>query len=557
MPALTHREKIDWLAERMLGDKRELDVALAMRREKTGETLLYAGGVWDVVGRHWVDRDPGLCCLVDVKESQVEFVRWFANWLEDFRLGYPRDISLAFTEGGRRGGKSTAAILCTFAAVIAVPYAPDKTPTRGWVVARTYRHRDQLEARIRASVSPSLFHYRDKPHYLYDFVNGGSVQFLSADRPEAIKLGRADVVFIDEPQLMKASAVQHALFGTADKAGLTIFAANPPEKNPRAEWMHDLRDGIRDDPEAGAAAEMFRFDPKQNNAVDSAARKRAAKLASLISPDDWQADAEGVWERWGDRAYPAFDKRVVGWYCVECRAPGDGPGECSCGETIALCGHVGPAPDTWRDVTEQLTRELFGHARSFVIGGDFQYSPQAAAVLRVLDGPSGRVYCFEDEVLVQGQEDDMGASLIARGYGPQRALWIADCSGSYQGAARLPGRTSFNLLEALGYRVYPGEVIKIPEKSDHPKNPDVDMRLKLMRQVHEQLRFRVHPRCEALIRALTKCQLQRRETGTVRPKWPHSHITDACAYPVWRLEKRPKRAHDGPPAPGMIGGPSR
>src|SRR5574343_455331 len=76
---------------------RMMDLALVMRRAKTHEVLLRAGGVWDRIHRRFLTRvdgqreKPQQVCVVNVEESQVEFVRWFSLWMRALREGHPLD----------------------------------------------------------------------------------------------------------------------------------------------------------------------------------------------------------------------------------------------------------------------------------------------------------------------------------------------------------------------------------------------------------------------------------------------------------------------------------
>jgi hypothetical protein len=225
-------------------------------------------------------------------------------------------------------------------------------------------------------------------------------------------------------------------------------------------------------------------------------------------------------------AYPAFNKRP-----------------------LDKGGLVGPIPEigNLRDITCDVTERLFWRGCRMVIGGDFQRKPhQAAALLRIFDWPDGPgpIYWFCDEATIKGDEFQLSAAVIGRGVTPDESVWIADCSGSYQGSDRIPGRTSYGMLEEHGWHVEPAETIKIPERSDHPRNPDVGARLTLMLRLMEQRRIRVDPRCEWLIEAFSKCLLRKTDYGKSVPKGRHAHVTDAACYPVWRLEPKPGEDRD-------------
>jgi hypothetical protein len=335
---------------------------------------------------------------------------------------------------------------------------------------------------------------------------------------------------------MQPEAVKHGLYGTSDQGGLTLLAANPPD-GPSSEWLLDLYEAIdldkaeverlgRDVHEP-LGAEYFHFASAKNSKIDQPSRRRAGKLARIIAPEAADADAEGVWRRWGEMAYPGWSSR-----------------------TLDRGGLVGPIPivGALEDITQQVTRTEFGRAFPAVIGGDFQRKPhQAAVVLQVFRGEDGKsIYWFRDEALIRGDEFELSASVVALDIKPPHgAIWIPDCSGSYQGSERIPGRTSYGMLEEHGWAVEAAETIRIPDRSEHPRNPDVGARLTLMLRLMQERRIRVDPKCAWLIESFAKCQLRRSDYGKRYPKGRHAHITDAACYPIWRLETRPNSVPAG------------
>ena len=211
------------------------------------------------------------------------------------------------------------------------------------------------------------------------------------------------------------------------------------------------------------------------------------------------------------------------------------------------------------DITTQVTRRELGEPFWNVIGGDFQRRPQAAAVMKAYDVPgTGLVYWFVDECGVKGTEVELSTELMGAPHSystdpkdSRGAIWIADCSGSWQGSERIQGRTSFGLLEAEGWRVHPAEIIKRHGKADHPKNPDVGQRLGLMMRLMEARRVRVAPECGWIISAFSKCQLRRTDTGRRVPVGKFAHVTDAASYACWRLEPKPQ-SPGRPPRTGDV-----
>lgn len=529
MPSLIQRLRA--VEENLEGPGRYQDLALVLRRAKTKETLLWAGGVWDRLEKRFFpphERTPENVASIYLEESQVEFTQWFSTFLADARDGYPREISIALNAGDRRGGKTFDSYVCLVAALIDIPTWADGLPAIGWTISRTFRERDELDQLMNAYVPATFYKQQKAPEHRFTFAHGSYLRNLSADDPDGLKQGRVDFVLLNEPQKMSPRAIKNAMYGTSDRGGLTILAANPPS-TPQQEWLFDLKEAIEEDPEFKVISRFFNFSSKLNTKIDQPARRRVQKLVSKIDPEGFEADAEGEWHRWGDLAYPAWN-----------------------GRALDKGGLVGPPPELGAvDITENVTKAMFGRPFKFIIGGDFQRRPQAAGVLRLFEGPDGPIYWLVGEVGVKGTEVELSMEVLGKGYAPASALWIADCSGSYQGAERIKGRTSFALLEDHGWRVEPAELIKVPNKSDHPKNPDVGQRLGLMHRLMSSKRFRVAPWCEWSIQAFAKCQLRKTEYGRRVPKGTHAHVTDATSYPIWRMEPRPGPRPHAPP-PGSV-----
>lgn len=529
MPVQSFIGELGGIRDQLGGSARYADVALALVRDKTNETLLYAGGVWDNLDRRFDEREPEKCAVIRLEESQVAFTRWFAEFLSDYREGFLRDVSLALVAGDRRGGKTFDTLFCQIAALIDVPMLQGGLPTIGWVISRTYKERDELDQLINA-LPDRLYRKQLAPEYRYTLPHGSYLRNLSADDPQSLKQGRVDFLLYNEPQKMSPKAIKNGLYGTSDRGGLTVLAANPPD-GPEGDWLRDLKDGIDNEPEIKAIARFFNFSSKQNTKVDAPARARVAKIARKIDPDMADGDAEGTWRRWGDMACPSWNRELIG--------------------ELPDIGLV--------DLTATTTKRIFGRQFDYVVGGDFQRKPQAAAVLKVVQvqGIADPVYWFVDTAETTGTEVELSAELLAPPHsytpgsgGPRSAMIVGDCSGSWQGVERIKGRTSFTLLEAEGWYIQPAEIIK-GANSEHPRNPDIGQRLGLMQRLMEAKRIRVAPSLEWLIKSFARCQLRKTETGRRIPKGIEAHILDAACYAVWRLEPRPG-GHRGPPPRGSL-----
>jgi hypothetical protein len=284
---------------------RLIDLALVLRRRKTGELLLAAGGRWDRIERRFLQEPPERVKVIDLEESQVEFTRWFAKFLRDLREGRPRDASLALAAGERRGGKTFDLLLCEVALLLDVP-SIDGSETVGWVVSASYQERDEIDKTIREHLPASWYTHRKAPEFRYRFAHGSTLRNVSADDPETLKRGRVDCVLYNEAQKMPIAALSNGIYGTADKGGIALLAANPPRRKV-GEWVFQLKQAIDESRIQGAR--YFGFSAKDNTQIDQLARERVGGILRLLDPRAAKADDEGAWLPVGDRAYSHFDGR--------------------------------------------------------------------------------------------------------------------------------------------------------------------------------------------------------------------------------------------------------
>ena len=529
MPSLDRQ--LQEVAEALEGPGRCMDLQLALRREKTRETLLMAGGVWDRLENRFIDgQEPATCGVVDLEESQVEFTLWFAQFLADYREGYPRDFSLVLAAGDRRAGKTFAAFFCQLAALIDVPRIPGTNlSTIGWAVSKTYRERAELDDLVAAYVPATFYHHRRAPEHRYDLPHGAVLRNLSADDPDGLKQGRCDFVLYNEPQKMQARGIVHGLYGTADQAGLVILAANrPSEHDSHGEWLFDLREAIDDEVRTQAkernveplGARFFGLSSKGNTKIDQPARRRVARLAAIIDPSQAEADDDDsgkVWQKPGDRVSREYDKHR----------------------------HLGLVPDVGiRDCTQEVIERRGGVWGSWTAaaGADFQSRPHIAGVIaRCFGDPDDPIYWFVGEHVERADERLYLANFEERfgkrGFTKESLLWIGDASGSWQNAKHGEGaRTSFEVWRDEGWEIVPPQDPKSDADDARARNPFVDDQLQLWNELLRRDRIRFDPKhCEWLIKCVKEASTKR-DSGRrriVQNKYAHTVV--AALYLVWRL----------------------
>lgn len=513
MPSLLDRVHGELEAE--VGPQRLLNLRLTLLRRSTGENLLDAGGLWDRQAADFVDPypdEPG--AVVHLEESQVEFTRWFAGWLADFRDGNPRDVSMALAGGDRRGGKTFNLLVCTVAACVDVP-ALDGSPLVAWVVSCNYQERDEIDRTIRENFPQSWYRYYRAPEFRYVFANGATLRNVSADDPETLKRGRVDICFFNEMQKLPKAALSNGIFGTVDKGGIALAAANPPRRQ-IGEWVLELREAVSEGRLGGV--KLFGFSSKDNQQIDRAARGRVGEILRMVDPRAALTDDEGAWLPVGERAYPKYDRKR----------------------------HLKPFIESaWEDITVSWAGAK-GLRRRFIGGVDFQGYPwHAAVVVRVLKNladPKAPIYAFVDEFIAEeSTEDDLIDLVDEAGYTPADLAWIGDASGAWQDGKHrtsLTGRVSFDIFKARRWSIQPPRRKKT-ERGEHSKNPAVADRLSLVFKLMEQGRILVDPeRCPRLDEAFKDCPLKN-INGRRIPTGRFAHITDAAGYALYWLEPTP------------------
>lgn len=520
------------------GPDRFRDLELHLRRAKTGETLLAAGGRWDSFEETFIGgAHEGAVILLE--ESQVEFTLWFAEFLADYRDGFFRDISAALMAGDRRAGKTFDAYYCQIAALIDVPMNPtSRVPTIGWTVSKTFRERDELDELMDARIPGHWYHAMKAPEHRYNFVHGAVLRNLSADDPDSLKQGKVDFLLYNEVQKMAARAVVNGIFGTADQAGLCIMTANKPREDSRGEWLFDLKEAIDDELKSQTAAQnreklgvkFFGLSSKNNTKIDQPARKRVGKIAAIIDPTTAEADDDDgtEWKRPGEFAFWEFDKH----------------------RDVHATPRVGAV-----DVTRQLAQMLFYGDWDAVAGIDFQAKPNIpATVIRCFGDPDRPIYWFVDEFVERGRqlteqrflegfEERFGPDSSDPRYTRDNLLWVCDASSFWQGARHdfegeeLP---SADYFEGDGWAIVPSQAPAKNSKTGRARNPPVDQRLQLFNELLRQNRIKFDPhRVPWLLECARLATTQRLAGRRNLVGNQYAHMIDAATYPIWRLERRP------------------
>ncbi len=485
------------------------------RGQGLGEVLLQVGGVWDRKEHAWAELEAHKALVLEIHKGQVDAFRWFARWLTAYLRGEklePPVFSIALV-GGRRGGKSVALLwMCALFAVAA-------KGSIVWIVTQTHEEDegDEVQRNLMEILPPSWYAWRDYKS-TFELVNGSRIMLKSAYRPGRLKRGRADLVALNEAQLMSERVYITVRAPIADEgqAGLVILAANPPE-DPIGYWVDDYveetRAGLR-------AARVFEFDPEQNPAIDIEVLR---SMRTEVDERTYRREVLGEFLPRADVCFYAF-------------APRAHPH----GNLLAI-PEVAAA-----DVTAEFTRRHFGREYAGVMGADFQMTPHQAGVLyrffRDPDEPDGEplMLAVAAFVLEQADEDDLVDAWEAAGLVGSEIALVPDASGEWQRSDRkakdLRGRGSWDMLRRRGWgHIYP------PDK-EMRRNPDIVERVAAtnarFRTADSKRHLFIAPELEAVVRA---CKMWELRNGVPYRRSIYAHICDAGSYPVWRFYPRKRR----------------
>jgi hypothetical protein len=500
--------------------------------EQGGATILSVGGLWDRKKKRYVDPTAETMGLAEralvhrLHAGQIPAARWAAGWFEahvggealaarvikaanDSRAAELVPVGAALFYGGRRGGKTNLALW------LAIAFAIVKPKARVWLIADSIPDTEELDLELQEMMP--IEWGRDErlgaPHWRYTLPNGSTITLRSAHQPGKLKKGRCDFAVINEGQLVDERAFLNVLGCCADDGGLCIVAANPPE-DPIGDWIDQL---YHDTLGMRRPAVQFWFDSRLNHHV---ANDNLAAIAYHTDDDTYRREILGQFVGRRNRVFYA-------WADAE---------------------NIRPTPQIG-EITREVLRRNFGREFDVLVGIDFQLQPHMAAVVykfyRDSDGDAEPLAWAVDEIVVEGNEDELIDAMIARGYTPERTVIVADATGEYQDAARVPGKTSWDFFHRRGFKhVYR------PEEDLVKKNPLLSERTAAMNariKEHDEYtadgkpgkpgkrRVFSDPMNVRLNRALKSWP---NKNGVPNKRSGYAHLCDAASYPILRLFPR-------------------
>lgn len=461
--------------------------------------------------------------------GQEDAARWFADWLRRFLRGdwngVERPWSALFV-GGRRSGKThlSCAILIVFAVAV--------KGSKLWAISPTLETGAELDDAFREQIPHAwvVRHAGDESGGRateYRFDNGSRIRLRSAVKPERLKAGRADITLLNEAQMMAEAAYIKVRAAAADRGGLVLLAANPPDSE-RGRWietqymerMAKKVDGV-----------VFTFDPIRNPFIEY-----QALLSMLLECDKRTGDREirGIFGPIGDAVF--YD-----WSDLE---------------------NWKDPPANFVDVTSEITTKVLGRPATDIVGMDFQKMPAMVGAVcrwyRDPDNPGVDLLWVVDEAIVDEADENglldalegmpryrIGDGLPAKReheecYDAVNSACVIDASGFWQDGAHNQGRTSDLHLKARRWnRLY------TPQK-DSDRNPAIVERMKagnaMILNGLDQRRLFVSRHCERSAKAFRNYE---NKNGSANRRSKFAHIVDAITYVIYRFTGKPKRQSTG------------
>lgn len=506
--------------------------------EFSPEIMIRAGGRWDFFARAWSDQDPAQIVVFDITEAQLDLTRWFRGWMARYKARQldPRlariedpdfDYSILVALSGRRAGKSAMSVVLAFALAVDLPCV-HASETLVWLTAVAHSERDELDREVRDWIPSDWFSYQKWPRHEYTLLHGSKITNVSADDPETLKRGRADLIILNELAKMDQAALNNAVGAVSDRGGLVLGTTNPPRRQ-RGAYVKKIHDRFE---EARAQHETYpikviKLDHALNTAIDQRARTRVGRALAELDPKLAAADDAGLVLSIDDLIFYAYDHLRHG---------------------------LSSPPDDLPDITEQITKAIYGRAFPWIASVDFQDQPYICASFAKVYGTMDRpIVWFMGEIWNKGSEPefldkvtDEGFYLarapkkIAQEVDPGTVLWIADASGQWQNrkdrsAATRVDPVSFVAFKNYGMFIAP-PTVKRSKEGKYSANPDRDLSFAQVNEWLAQDRVRVVSAvAKKTAGALKEC-VAKQVGKEIRPAGEYSHWADCIRYLLWYLD---------------------
>lgn len=493
------------------------------------ETIINAGGIWDHRAGDWRrdergERLPAAApVLVQVRESQVEFTRWFAGCFERMRRGLPQEQQGALAFGATRSGKTVIALLCLVALAVDMPRVKGKQ-TVVILVSVNHPSRTELDRELRDVVPDAWRTYREQatptsPSHTYTLANGAQLTHKTSEDPDELRsAGMITAALLNEAGRMPELAFRNVLNKCKDQDGIALLASNRPQRA-KANYVALLAKDSLADAVAGKLPDFgfFKLDPNLNDAISAGASDRIGRILNRLNPD--VDELESAIMEVGDFVYAdAFDESV----------------------------NIAPFPQTLPDITRIVTKMILGHERDWLLTADFQKRRGICGVsFKVLGSLPDKWVLWATRAFViddDGNEDDLIDDFEGAGCTAQNSIVIADASAAWQNYSHKPGLDSFRYFRDRRYVIRGAQPKKTKEAAygcnPRPKEVAVSRVKELLKEPRPNrlraLMISDDAEAKPLAIDLKKCKAVKGKYGPI-PGGLHADLPDCALYAVWSV----------------------
>lgn len=492
---------------------------------ETSTKIATFGGQWDRKAKAW-SGNAKRTLPMRFHRGQEHYVRYLCEWLkrrvkgskgpqwEDFK----RFWSLLLL-GGRRGGKSHAAVATVVLCLVLFPGQD------AWFISPRQEETDELEQAFLSMIPHEWYEHRGAglgKVPTYTIANGSRVMLISGYKPEKLKRGRVFVALYNEAQKMTAKGWAQLRGAISDNGGMVLIVANPPDTQ-RGVWIEEIHErSMRGE----NFVKTFLFDPTLNPMVERQALADMEK--DLNDPIAYQREMLGVMGL-------AIGEVVMHQFRQE---------------------NIRKVPHDYIDVTHEITERELGRKFDFVAGVDLQKTPHMPVVFYkffVAPGGAGHVMawavdsvvpedCDEHELVgivntrvawtrnATGRDCYRGSDSTGGEGPPTLCAFVLDASAWWQDSAHNVGKQSDRIFRQLGW-----SYLYRPQRS-HKRNPDIVERFKvtnwLCRSAEGTSRLFVDPDNGPVIIGMRKYPMK---NGFPQRSHNLAHIMDAATYPLFLL----------------------
>lgn len=494
------------------------------------ETIITAGGVWDNRTNDWRRDEAGnrypaqAPVLVQIRESQVEFTRWFAGCFGRMQRGEPQEQQGALAYGITRSGKTVICLLCLTALAVDMPRVKGRQ-TVVILVSANHPSRTELDRELRDVIPEAWRHYREQvtptsPAHTYTLANGAQITHKTSEDPDELRsAGMITACLLNEAGRMPELAFRNVLNKCKDQDGVALLAANRPQRS-KANYVALLAKNSQQDMAAGLLPDFafYRLDPKLNDSLSAAASDRISRILNRLNPD--VDELEGAIMEVGDFVYAdAFDEAV----------------------------NVAPFPQTMPDITAQVTKMILGYSRDWLLTADFQKRRGICGVsFKVLGSLPDKWVLWATRAFViddgNGNEDDLIDDFEAAGCNAGNSIVIADASAAWQNFSHKAGLDSFRYFRERRYVIRGAQPKKTKEAAfgcnPRPKEIAVARVKELLTEKrpnnYRALMISDDAEAKPLAIDLKKCKAVKGKYGPI-PGGQHADLPDCALYACWAV----------------------